>query len=282
MNASSLTMAIPYGKRCYVFISQNVQKDAGSAIQNTKDNALCQNSPRGFDAKDTLIYLLSLPKFGVNKTTQLCHIDKQVTQSNIIRIEHGRTSNMPWCYGTFIYGTFIGDSQKGGIFVMEDMLFYCGVSLVGRSLCDKLAFSLEFLKEFSNMEGNLQFKMAKIVSQQNAHIGYKTYTMKNLTGISTNKPTIFIVRAKEDEDIYELYDIQSNLFIGLACINDYKTSIMMNSLFRNMRGNNVLDDIEMSDDEDDITVSPNRPNEIKMECVFNKKFHKWAPNRKIG
>ena len=55
-----------------------------------------------------------------------------------------------------------------------------------------------------------------------------------------------------DEDLYELYIKNSNNIEkhNYAYIPDYKTSVYMNSLFRNVRENNNLDYIEESDDEE--------------------------------
>jgi hypothetical protein len=70
-----------------------------------------------------------------------------------------------------------------------------------------------------------------------------------------NEPTIFQVRADIQFDIYHLYayspKISAPVYYGLACVPNYKTSVMMNSLFRKIRENVNLDYIEESDDEAD-------------------------------
>jgi hypothetical protein len=108
--------------------------------------------------------------------------------------------------------------------------------------------------------------------------------------IEKSKYKIFIVSADIQNDIYNLldpdavndlsnYDISNKL---IASIPDYKTSVFMNALFRNIKENRSLDALEESDDEDEFEntnidkfVDLNK--KIKMKCVFNYKFKKWTP-----
>ena len=93
---------------------------------------------------------------------------------------------------------------------------------------------------------------------------------------------IYIVKPDIQNDIYNLYSLENNEYIGLACIPDYKTSIMMNKLFRNIKENIDLDALEESDDEDEFE-NPNidkfvyLDKQYKMLCNFNSKFKKWVP-----
>jgi hypothetical protein len=97
---------------------------------------------------------------------------------------------------------------------------------------------------------------------------------------------IFFIKPDLQNDIYYLYqnnttnfDIISN---DLAHIPDYKTSVLMNKLFRNIKENNNLDSLEESDEEEEFEniqidkfVDLNKI--IKMRCIFNYKFKKWVP-----
>ena len=70
--------------------------------------------------------------------------------------------------------------------------------------------------------------------------------------------------------------------MGLAAIPDYKTSIMMNKLFRIIKENNDLDALEESDNEDEFENSNvdkfvHLDKSYKMVCNFNNKFKKWVP-----
>jgi hypothetical protein len=92
---------------------------------------------------------------------------------------------------------------------------------------------------------------------------------------------IFICKPDIQNDIYHLYTLD-NEYAGLAAIPDYKTSIMMNKLFRIIKENNDLDALEESDDEDEFeNINIDKfvylDKSYKMICNFNNKFKKWVP-----
>lgn len=93
---------------------------------------------------------------------------------------------------------------------------------------------------------------------------------------------IFNVKAQIQQDIYSLYTNDQKKPHCVAAITDYKTSVMMNSLFRNIKENFNLDLLEMSDDEvefedvsDDKYVDITKI--ISMKCVYIPRFKKWKP-----
>lgn len=96
-----------------------------------------------------------------------------------------------------------------------------------------------------------------------------------------NRKTTFWVSADITYDIYYLF-VQNNVLFQYAFIPDYKTSVMMNNLFRNISENDCLDKVEESDDEEDFEnirddkyVDLNK--RLLMDCVFHHKFKKWVP-----
>jgi len=106
----------------------------------------------------------------------------------------------------------------------------------------------------------------------------------------TNIQAVFIVRPNVQNDIYELFvrtrgtggTGMIDVFHNFAHIPNYKTSIMMNRLFRNIRENERLDAMEESEDEDEFEnieldkyVSLHK--EYKFVCKLNKKFCRWVP-----
>jgi DNA-directed RNA polymerase subunit RPC12/RpoP len=68
-----------------------------------------------------------------------------------------------------------------------------------------------------------------------------------------------------------------------ATCPDCKTSVLLNSVFRNIKENTNLDLLEESDDEDEFEDSDNIYQFVDMNksceftCVFNKKFQSWIP-----
>ena len=94
---------------------------------------------------------------------------------------------------------------------------------------------------------------------------------------------VFYAQADIQNDIYHLYDTR-NKYTGVAYIPDYKTSVMMNKLFRNIKENDNLDALEESDDEEEfederIDKHVNLDLKIQMVCAFHNKFKKWVPIR---
>lgn len=97
----------------------------------------------------------------------------------------------------------------------------------------------------------------------------------------------FLVRPDIQFDIYDLYvcDNTSNPALkkhNVAHIPSYKTSVFMNTIFRNIKENTNLDFLEESDDEDEfentnIDKYVDMSKEICMICVFNDKFRRWIP-----
>jgi len=97
----------------------------------------------------------------------------------------------------------------------------------------------------------------------------------------------FLVRPDIQFDIYDLYvcDNTSSPTLkkhNIAHIPSYKTSVLMNTLFRNIKENTNLDFLEESDDEDefentDVDKYVDMTKETCMICIFNDKFRRWIP-----
>ena len=97
--------------------------------------------------------------------------------------------------------------------------------------------------------------------------------------------SIFKVKAELDADKYILYNDDSTVQ-GEALIPTYKSSVMMNSLFRNIKENTNLDLLEESDDDDDfendtIDKFVDLEKTLLMECVYSKRFKRWEPIKVI-
>lgn len=98
--------------------------------------------------------------------------------------------------------------------------------------------------------------------------------------------TQFWVKADLQSDIYHLVDPKSIYNVDFAYIPNYKTSVFMNSLFRNIKENKNIDAIEDSDDEADFYDTRydkyvDLKKQLLMECVYHKKFKRWVPFRNI-
>ena len=101
--------------------------------------------------------------------------------------------------------------------------------------------------------------------------------------------TVFLVRADIQFDIYRLFAYGGNkaeVYYGVACIPNYKTSVMMNRLFRRIPENECLDAAEESESEEDFeNVEPDKyvdlAKELLMEFRFHSKWKKWVPVRVV-
>jgi len=110
--------------------------------------------------------------------------------------------------------------------------------------------------------------------------GGDPYSRTVATGTVT---AILTAVADVREDIYTLYAASSTP-VGTANIPDYKTSVMMNSLFRNIKENRNLDALEESDDEDEFEDTRedkyvDTTKRINMVCEYSAKYRSWIPRR---
>ena len=119
----------------------------------------------------------------------------------------------------------------------------------------------------------------KLVSNVNPNPNYKNTAKRERLAVFNIKPEI-------QNDIYYLYCYDNNsqtlVHYNIAYIPDFKTSVMMNKLFRNIKENFNLDLLEESDNEDEFeNENEDRfvylDREFNMLCSYNYKFKKWVP-----
>jgi hypothetical protein len=119
----------------------------------------------------------------------------------------------------------------------------------------------------------------KLVSNVNPNPNYKNTAKRERLAVFNIKPEI-------QNDIYYLYCYDNNsqtlVHYNIAYIPDFKTSVMMNKLFRNIKENNNLDLLEESDSEDEFENEKEDrfvylDREFNMLCSYNYKFKKWVP-----
>jgi len=147
-------------------------------------------------------------------------------------------------------------------------------------------------------------------STKEKHIDKKSIEDKNIINNNNNnkpkekpinKPTIiertnrrkeYIFKVKPDiqNDIYHLYctiDNSTDYYYDIAYIPDYKTSLQMNRLFRNIKENENLDALEESDDEEEFENEREDrfvflDREYSMSCYYHYKFKKWVPVKTVS
>ena len=73
-----------------------------------------------------------------------------------------------------------------------------------------------------------------------------------------------------------------SIYYKHAAITDYKTSVYMNGIFRNIKENDDLDKLEESDDDEEFeNISEDKYVDLKKElpfkCVYLKYYQSWKP-----
>ena len=209
--------------------------------------------------------------------------------------------------GTILYGTIVEVSSQPFFFI-EDIYFNKGIDLKSKNHFEKLTLIKTIVKH--------QIKQVKIhhsdmvfglpIITNNRHkiedklrdIPYNIYCIQHRylknnntyfnerVNIIQEYEKIFIVKAEISCDIYKLFvknkskkQLEEH---GVAFIPNYKTSVYMNSLFRNIKENDNLDLLEESDDEDefeniDVDKYVDINKQVKMLCKFSHKFKSWIP-----
>jgi hypothetical protein len=242
---------------------------------------------------------------------------KEITNINIVNACFDRSL----CYGTLVYGTLFYH-KNSPFFSMEDIHSYKGNYISNCDFNYKLTKMIDILKkdikqmapdnsfiifglpiiaksneEMYNRLKTVSYKLHSI--QTHIFNKYKTYFVILMEEFTSSKDLekrkdrsiperrapekVFICKPDIQNDIYHLYSLE-NEYIGLAGIPDYKTSIMMNKLFRKIKENDDLDALEDSDDEEEfenenIDKFVYLDKSYKFICVFNHKFRKWVPVR---
>jgi hypothetical protein len=210
--------------------------------------------------------------------------------------------------GTIFFGT-VFNIDKNKYYSIENIHYYKGKNIENNNEKYKLSLIKNILEKelkscflttkgicmampiieskFENCIETAKLLTYNIYSIQNRNlhgknVSYSSSLYKQFdVDITSN---IFIVKAQIQNDVYDLYYYNNGSLekYEIAYIPDYKTSTMMNNIFRKIKENINLDALEESDDEEEFEnmnedkfVDLNKC--VKMECIFNKKFNKFVP-----
>jgi hypothetical protein len=247
--------------------------------------------------------------FTFYKEQNICVIVHQNKYKIITKIEETHLCfDKSLSYGTIISGTYFNYNNMRFI-TCEDIYYYKGDYIYEKIYMEKIniikkLFENElqqkaYTKNFTIIgppviSNNLKIAFSKInlLPYPVKGILFRNLKCVDAAGLILNnrqpiKECIFKVKAEISQDIYNLYckNHRTNTdseFYGLACISDYKTSVMMNKHFRKIKENANLDLLEMSDDEEEFeSVNEDKFVNLKkilyMKCIYMKKFRKWKP-----
>jgi hypothetical protein len=127
-------------------------------------------------------------------------------------------------------------------------------------------------------------KITEIVKPNDTKEVKEVKQVKETNKEFVRKQIVFKIKPDIQNDIYHLYCLNGleEIYYKVAYIPDYKTSVMMNKLFRNIKENENLDLLEESDDEEEFQNDKedrfvHLDTSYNMICNFNYKFKKWYP-----
>jgi hypothetical protein len=231
------------------------------------------------------------------KGMNVCYL-LYLAQNNksIHKVEKVITSfNSELCYGqgTLLSGVFFHYNNLQ-VFTIMDIHVFKGWMISDKTFIDKFKYITCLLANHTRANGYVtsQLIVASAIvlpSYEEAlmlsdRLPYPIYCITLMDGKDTKVKGKYIysnsVRFRINPDIqcdiYYLHTLE-NIY-GIALIPDYKTSVMMNGFFRNVKENNNLDLIEESDEEyvDPIPLTTS----IVMECIYDRNFKRWKPLRK--
>ena len=126
-------------------------------------------------------------------------------------------------------------------------------------------------------------KQANSTSVATVRVATSVATVRVATSLVQYKSQTrtFVIAPDAQNDIYYVLrssdePITANTMI--AHIPNYKTSVMMNALFRNIKENRNLDALEESDEEDEALIPLVDVNKrVRMSCTFSTRFKRWQP-----
>ena len=250
------------------------------------------------------------------KNDNVCFLLEVNENKNIVDVKSITTGfNDKLSLGTIFYGTLF-KHKNNNCFCIEDIYYYAGKSCYNLPYLSKLERLNEIFKnEISQVALNnkftifglplivndlqLMFNEIPLLPYKVSMIKFRFFENKNAKKILTmkyfkpgtknqennfKKEAIFKITADIEPDIYNLFLDKNGVeeYYDIAFVPDYKTSVMMNKLFRNIKENDNLDAIEESDNEEEFEDSREDKyvyldRSFKMKCEYNNKFKRWVP-----
>ena len=233
--------------------------------------------------------------FTKDQSKYLCYLIK-IADNTMTVCDVNFSKSLTIGLGTIVSGTIF--KHKNKCFAIDDLHYYKG-EFISKNYVEKITcltkmFDVD-IYSIKN-ENSIVFGMPVISNYLNLlneiptlsypikYIQFKYFDNNDSKLMQYNNEiqyTQFNVNATIQNDIYELCAINSNKKMT-AYIPDYKTSVMMNKLFRNIKENVNLDALEESDDDEEFENNKSDKfvyleRSYKMMCIFNNKFKKWIP-----
>lgn len=270
---------------------------------NYTNNTIISNIP-----KDNIDYYIVKP-MGKKCYLWFTYIDKQFISlikfpnDNDFFIADINFDNTLSYNNVLLYGYYV-KIEEGYFFILDNIVNYNDYNYIlsNKNYCLSSVFKIySRLLDNIDVKSRFQVFLPFICDNYNAvftsiyNLAYRPYGIslwkkdKNL-GIYTFNNTnniwegIFKIKANINHDTYDLYCANGNHldFHNRSLITDYKLSVYMNSLFRNIVENKNLDRLEESEDEDSFeNIDENKFVDLNksyyFKCCYNRRFKKWVP-----
>ena len=303
-NDYNITLAIPYGKKAFLWFTYYKAKNVCFLMELGKDKKITNVSMISENIPLDLAYGTIL--YGC-----LCEIPESRTFfviEDIMYYQGINTSKQSFSEKfNFLYNLL---SEHEDLFINNDTLYttlpvFWTIQSEENTIPEKykpnIPYTIHHLQHRSNKKivPYLNYQWSKnlvpSVSKYAPDIPNDLlFIPPSLPRFSFAKPqykmtTTFEVKADLQNDIYHLYAFGKNserVYCGIAYIPNYNTSKYMNTLFRRIKENVSLDYLEESDDEEDfqdlrIDKYVNLEKRLTIECVYKNKFKRWVPIKQI-
>mgnify|MGYP001168404039 FL=1 len=237
-----------------------------------------------------------------NNVCILCDIENN-NISRLTLINVCFDSSLSLGSGTILYGTSL-EYNNTKLFCTENILYFKGKNINHLKYQEKLenineiynnyikiinynniftVFIIPYIK--TKFDDALEYVQESIVPIYSIQCRSLKNNFTNNYLIKNETQFIFKVKPNLQDDTYELYCNDNKgqiMFFDFALIQDYKTSVLMNKLFRNIKENDNLDLLIESDDEEEFEdVDENKyvniDKELNMRCKYINNFNKWKP-----
>jgi len=276
----------------------NIELSYGTILHKTIQCDAVQILPKGkrcmlwftYFNEENIAYLLSFDSAGININS----VTKVITCFS---------NEMAFGVGTIISGVQFTD-KSADIFGITDIHFYKGQNMSKCTYGEKYEYIAHMLSAESNQIAyiNKQLIFASTILCQSLteaieiskDLSYDVYgyscilfdkprtkgIIKHV--VNTNIPIILRIEPLSRCDMYNAYTADPSEKARIIAIPDYRTSVMMNNIFRNIKENSNLDLLEESDDDSEFeNICDDKYVNLKtthhMKCVYVPRLDKWKP-----
>jgi hypothetical protein len=291
---ADMLVAIPEGKKCFAWFTSYKEQNVCFILETTENKRITNIQIVLTSFNDTLAYgtILYGTMFKYNKNNCFCIEDllyykgqKYSNKSFLEKINMLKyiltndISQMAITDKYIIFGIPLMSQDFNTLIKDIECLPYKIIQIKYRYFNNSKILYIKYFKPRATFNNERNYN----ANDKNYNANDKNYNANDRIGIN-NSMTVFKVTPNIQNDIYNLFSYKNDKeeLYDIAYIPDYKTSVMMNKLFRNIKENANLDTLEESDDEEEFEnegidkfVYLNRS--LKMNCQYNHKFKKWCP-----